>query len=67
MSIFFFCHYVFKKPSAAEASERVYMRERVNTAADNFSLNLFVFVDKSQMSMETKVEISDLEKFLLLS
>ena len=24
-----FCHYVFKKPSAAEASERVYMKERV--------------------------------------
>ena len=23
---FFFCHYVFKKPSAAEASESVYMR-----------------------------------------
>ena len=30
MSNFSFCHYVFKKPSAAEASERVYMRERVN-------------------------------------
>ena len=27
---FFFFHYVFKKPSAAEASESVYMRERVN-------------------------------------
>ena len=26
---FFFCHYVFKYPSAAEASESVYMRERV--------------------------------------
>ena len=26
---FFFCHYVFKNPSAAEASESVYMRERV--------------------------------------
>ena len=25
----FFCHYVFKKPSAAVASESVYMRERV--------------------------------------
>ena len=23
------CHYVFKKPSAAEALESVYMRERV--------------------------------------
>ena len=30
LSIFLFCHYVFKKPSAAEASESVYMRERVN-------------------------------------
>ena len=27
---FFFCYYVFIKPSAAEASESVYMRERVN-------------------------------------
>ena len=27
-SKFFFCHFVFKKPSAAEASESVYMRER---------------------------------------
>ena len=27
---FFFCHYVFKKLSAAEASESVYVRERVN-------------------------------------
>ena len=32
MSNFFFCHYVFKNPSAAEASESVYMRERVNMA-----------------------------------
>ena len=30
LSNFFFCHYVFKNPSAAEASESVYMRERVN-------------------------------------
>ena len=30
LSNFFFCHYVFKKPSAAEASESVYMTERVN-------------------------------------
>ena len=26
LSNFFFCHYVFKKPSAAEALESVYMR-----------------------------------------
>ena len=30
LSNFFFCHYVFKKPSAAEAPESVYMRETVN-------------------------------------
>ena len=29
-SNFFFCRYVFKKPSAAEASESVYMREGLN-------------------------------------
>ena len=29
LSNFFFCHYVFKKPSAAEVSEKVYMREIV--------------------------------------
>ena len=28
---FFFCHYVFKKSSATEASESVYMRERVKS------------------------------------
>ena len=31
LSNFFFCRYVFKKPSAAEASESIYMRERVNS------------------------------------
>ena len=34
----FFCHYVFKKPSAAEASESVYMRERVNDTLRRFRL-----------------------------
>ena len=29
LSNFFFCHYVFKKLSTAEASESIYMRERV--------------------------------------
>ena len=29
LSNFYICHYVFKKLSAAEASESVYMRERV--------------------------------------
>ena len=30
LSNFFFCHYVYKTLSAAEASESIYMRERVN-------------------------------------
>ena len=30
---FFFCHYVFKKPSAAKASESIYMREKVKLDA----------------------------------
>ena len=30
LSNFFFRHYVFKKTSAAEASESVYMRERLS-------------------------------------
>ena len=30
LSNFIFCHYVFKKPSAADVSESVYMRKRVN-------------------------------------
>ena len=29
LSNFFICHYVFKKPSAVEASESVYIREKV--------------------------------------
>ena len=39
LSNFFFCHYVFKKPSAAEASESVYMREGV---LDTFILYTFI-------------------------
>ena len=34
LSNFFFIHYVFKKPSAAEASESIYMRVRVNYKFD---------------------------------
>ena len=36
MCNFFFCHYVFKKPLAAEASESVYMRERVNKQVEMY-------------------------------
>ena len=31
LSNFFFCHYIFKKLSAAEVSESIYITERVNT------------------------------------
>ena len=35
LSNFFLCRHVFKEPSAAEASESVYMRERVNTLTES--------------------------------
>ena len=45
LSNFFFCHYVFKKLSAAEASESIYMRERVNPLPHTNNLQ--------QMTLET--------------
>ena len=45
----FFFHYVFKKPSAAEVPESVYMRERVNRDFPNFksfSADLFIIWGK---------------------
>ena len=44
MSHFFFCHYIFKKPSAAEASESVYMRERVKTYVVDTQKNHLIVV-----------------------
>ena len=41
---FFFCHYVFKKTSAAEASESVYMRERVKVSTGRTGTRYFIFV-----------------------
>ena len=38
---FFFCHYVFKKPSTAEASESVYMRTRLNKTDFHFIISFF--------------------------
>ena len=43
LSNFFFCHSVFKKPSAAEASESVYMRERVKSIYTFISRDLMYF------------------------
>ena len=39
LSNFFFCHYVFEKPSSAEALESVYMRERVKSNLLSPALN----------------------------
>ena len=37
---FFFCHYVFKKLSAAESSESVYMWERVKRECLPFKISI---------------------------
>ena len=50
LSNFFFCHYVFKKPSAAEASESVYMRERVKLDTNKASNCDVMFMASSQIS-----------------
>ena len=39
LSNFFLCHYVFKKLFAAEASESIYMRERVKAIIQNTLFN----------------------------
>ena len=49
LSNLFFCHYVFKKPSAAEASESVYVRERVKILVTLF---LWQFVVTSLLGEE---------------
>ena len=41
LSNFYFCHYVFKNLSAAEASKSVYMRERVNAFVGKISMILW--------------------------
>ena len=83
MCNFFFCHYVFKKPSAAEASESVYMRERVNPFSYTTRLQQLTlksmknFINDCQTvhvlllniveSVVAKREIACFEQFLLLS
>ena len=49
MSNFFICHHVFKKPSAAEASESVYMREIVqrNISTQTVIWYLHTFEEKT--------------------
>ena len=43
LSNLLFCHNVFKKPSAAEASESVYMKERVNLESLFCSISFTAF------------------------
>ena len=52
----FFCHYVFKNPSAAEASESVYMRESVNS----FGANVDIFANKRDAGESAHNELSHL-------
>ena len=62
LSNFFFRHYVFKKPSAAEASESVYIRERFNL------FPLQVLLQKTTFeNIVTKEKISPLPYFVLNS
>ena len=60
MCNFFFCYYVFKNLSAAEASESVYMRERVNI------VYLFTPANHVKLSSELEelIEIYKMEKNL---
>ena len=51
---FFLCHYVFKKPSAAEASESVYMRERVNLFPHSTNLEKTNFKTSGRYLRKTK-------------
>ena len=53
MCNFFFYHYVFKKPSAAEASESVYMRERVKLRFYNVLNGIHLDEPLDPMSTET--------------
>ena len=47
LSNFYFCHYVFKKLSAADASESVYMRERDNHIQEELDdLRCFLVFEK---------------------
>ena len=46
LSNFFFCHYVFKRPSAAKASESVFMRERVNLSCIQQNCSRHKYLEK---------------------
>ena len=69
MCNFPFCHYVFKKPSAAEASESVYMRERVKDIfepiwTETLKLQKRVQLLKRDLNIVEKVEIDQLQQIV---
>ena len=56
LSNFFICHYVFKKPSAAEASESIYISERVKMGRKKNFIMLEIVL---QVYGETSFELVD--------
>ena len=48
---FFFYHYVFEKPSAAEASESAYMKERVKRPNNITSVYMEILNDRNISQM----------------
>ena len=68
LSNFFFYHYVFKKLSAAEASESIYMRERVDTYKKLACIPKCeqISVSKSRILKKLKT-LRQKEKFLIKS
>ena len=65
---FFFCHYVFKNPAAAEASESVYVRERVEMSIKMVKLensaNKIVKMYKQQWHERSCLQLP--KKFILM-
>ena len=65
---FFLCHYVFKKPSVADVSESVYMREMVNpkyTLA--ITSSFWVYEHISQYTTELRILKSNVQIFSKIS
>ena len=76
-SNFFFCHYVFKKLSATEASESIYMRERVKceeVSRKGKHINIVLLSKKSNIyfflwgvNIQVLVDLSDFLKWKFLN
>ena len=63
MCNFFFCHYVFKKLSAAEASESIYMRERVNGTEGSEDSIVIVHLVSGKFASSTGNAVTQLNVF----